>query len=541
MPVDTSEHDFEASIEAVLTGEAPPSGRTGEPRAGYGAFAAGGYAKRPPSAYDAASALLPDDVIEFILATQPETWQRLKRHVRGDVRASFLGRLRREVERRGTLSVLRHGLKDRGCHFKLCYFRPATARNPDLQRTYRANLFSLVRQVPFSTRTNETIDLGLFLNGLPLFTAELKNPFKRQTARDAVRQYKKRQASEPPFRFGRCLAHFAVGSEEVYMTTHLRGAKTRFLPFNQGSDGGKGNPPNPYGYRTSYLWEGIWSRDSVLNLVQHFIHAIDELDDDGTPTGDTVLVFPRYHQLRAVRRLVQAARRDGPGERYLVQHSAGSGKSISIATLAHQLAFLHDAEGRSVFDTVIVVTDRRVLDKQIAQVILQFERTRGVVADVKAGAKGLGRALAQGKRIVVVTLQTFPHVADAVRTSTGRRFAVIIDEAHSSQTGEYRKHLNDTLSARTLREAEGADTMEPGDLEDRIVAAIRTRGPQPNVSNFAFTATPKAKTLELFGEPQDDGTFEAFDVYAMRQAIEEGFILDVLQHQHSVQVGHQLA
>lgn len=274
----------------------------------------------------------------------------------------------------------------------------------------------------------------------------------------------------------------------------------------------------------------MWAPDSVLNLLRHYIATVEKLDDEGEPTGEKKLIFPRYHQMRSVRRLVEDARSNGSGERYLIQHSAGSGKSISIAVLAHQLAFLHNDEDESVFDTVVVVTDRRVLDKQIAQVILQFEQERGVVSNIEEGATGLEDALASGKRIVVVTLQTFPYVADAVRKQGGRNFAVIIDEAHSSQTGEYRKHLNDTLSVSSLEEAEEADETEDDDLEDKIAAEIQKRGHQPNVSNFAFTATPKAKTLELFGERQPDGSYEPFDVYSMQQAIDEGFILDVLQN-----------
>lgn len=530
MPVDTSEENLEAAIESVLVGEA--DGQAGEPTIPYdaGGYEPGGYLKRSPKSFNRERCLIPDDLFDFVVATQPKHWQKLKNQFGAEAKGRFVQKVSQEIEKRGTLNVLRRGIRMHGARLKLVYFKPSTSRNPDLQEKYRANVFTVVRQLPYSTDSEHTLDLGLFLNGLPIFTAELKNPLTAQTYRDAIHQYRSdRDPREPLFQFGRCLAHFAVGSEEVYVTTHLRGDDTYFLPFNRGYDGGAGNPPNAHGPRTSYLWEQVWARDSVLNLIRHFIATIDRLDDDGKPTGDEVLIFPRYHQMRSVRRLVSDARAKGTGERYLIQHSAGSGKSISIAVLAHQLAFLNDADDQSVFDTVIVVTDRRVLDKQIAQVILQFEQERGVVADVKEGASGLGQALKEGKRIVIVTLQTFPHVAEEIRKRKGNRFAVIIDEAHSSQTGEYRKHLNDTLSASSLEEAEEEDETE-ADLEDRIVAEIRKRGRQPNVSNFAFTATPKAKTLELFGEKQPDGSYEPFDLYAMRQAIDEGFILDVLQN-----------
>ncbi len=530
MSVDTSESDFEAAIVNTLTDEEGEA--VSDPSVDYraGSFASGGYRQRDPGDYNRERCLIPEDLYDFVVATQPEEWNDLKENVGGDAKAQFAQRVSREIDARGTLNVLRRGVNLYGCRFDLVYFEPSTGRNPELQEKYRANVFSVVRQLPYSTSTGHTLDLCLFLNGLPLFTAELKNPLTGQTFRDAIHQYRSdRDPREPFFQFGRCLAHFAVGSEEVYMTTELDGEDTTFLPFNRGYDGGAGNPPSAHGYRTSYLSEHVWARDSVLNLLQHFIATIEEVDG-GEPTGEEKLIFPRYHQMRAVRRLVDDARENGPGERYLIQHSAGSGKSISIAVLAHQLAFLHDEEDQSVFDTVIVVTDRRVLDKQIAQVILQFEQERGVVADIEEGAAGLERALASGKRIVVVTLQTFPHVAEAIREQGQRDFAVIIDEAHSSQTGEYRKHLNDTLSASSLEEAEEKDETEDADLEDKIMAEIEKRGHQPNVSNFAFTATPKSKTLELFGEEQSGGGYEPFDVYSMRQAIDEGFILDVLQN-----------
>lgn len=529
-PSGPSEEDFESIIEETLT--ADQNGQATEPDVAYevGDFTPGGYERRSSSNYDAERCLLPDDLIEFIAATQPQEWADLRDQFGDEAERRLLDRVQSRIEQDGTLAVLHDEVKLYGSRFKLVYFEPTTSRNPALQKKYRANIFSAVRQLYYSEDTNQSLDLALFLNGLPLFTAELKEPLKDQTYRDAIHQYRSdRDPSEPLFAFKRCLAHFAVGSDEVHMTTELEGGDTTFLPFNRGHDGGAGNPPNARGYRTEYLWEQVWAPDSVLNLLEHFIAEIDEVDETGTPTGDTKLIFPRYHQMRSVRRLVENARENGPGRRYLIQHSAGSGKSISIAVLAHQLAFLHDREDNPVFDTVVVVTDRRVLDDQIAQVIQQFEEKRGVVADIEEGAAGLEKALRSGKQVIVVTLQTFPHVAEAVRERGEESFAVIIDEAHSSQTGEYRKHLNDTLSASSLDEAEKEDEVEM-DTEDRIREEIRKRGRQPNVSNFAFTATPKPKTLELFGEEQEDGSHEPFDLYTMRQAIEEDFILDVLDN-----------
>lgn len=539
MPIDTSERDFEDAVVQALT-EAPEAERAADPAVAYRAGTSGSdearsYRQRPSSDFSRERLLIPDDVHEFILATQPKTWKRLKQHYGDRAKERFIQRLSREVERRGTLNVLRRGFKDHGCAFEMAYFRPRTSLNPDLRKKHRANVFTVVRQLVYDD-AGHALDLALFLNGLPLFTAELKDPLEGQTFEDAVAQYKADRAPRNPlFAFRRCLAHFAVDTDEVWMTTELEGEETTFLPFNKGYDGGAGNPPRLDArgrddFKTAYLWGAVWSPESVLNLVRNFIHTIEKLDDDGEPTGEMALIFPRYQQLRSVRRLVADARAEGAGERYLVQHSAGSGKSISIAVLAHQLAFLHH-DDEPVFDTVVVITDRCVLDEQIAQVILQFEQARGVVANVTEGADELRAALEHGKKVVVTTLQKFPYVSEEIKQSEDRRFAVLIDEAHSSQTGEYRKHLHASLSVESLEEAEEADALEEADLEDKIMAAIRQRGPQANVSDFAFTATPKSKTLEQFGTQRErDGRYVPFDLYSMRQAIEEGFILDVLEN-----------
>ncbi|MBC7084649.1 MAG: type I restriction endonuclease subunit R, partial [Firmicutes bacterium] len=479
--------------------------------------------------------LIPRDVVDFVVATQPKEWARLKQHHGAEVKERFLKRLASEIERRGALDVLRNGIKDSGCKFRLAYFRPASGLNEETQRLYGANLFSVVRQLRYSTKNEKSVDLVLFLNGIPIFTAELKNPLTGQSVEHAMRQYKTdRDPREPLFAYGRCLAHFAVDPDLVYVTTHLEGARTRFLPFNQGRFGGAGNPPVPptrAGYATSYLWEETWARDSVLDLIRQFIHEVEEEDEKGRKNGRRFLIFPRYHQLDCVRKLIAHARTHGPGQRYLIQHSAGSGKSFTIAWLAHQLATLHDASDRRVFDSIVVVTDRRVLDRQLQRTMRQFEQTLGVVENIDTTSRQLKEALETGKTIIVTTLQKFPVIVNQIGELPGKRFAVIVDEAHSSQAGESTKSLKAVLASCSLEEAEReeAEAATPEEeLESAILAEIEKRGRLPNLSMFAFTATPKPKTLELFGTRRADGKFEPFHLYSMRQAIEEGFILDVL-------------
>ncbi|MYK88953.1 MAG: DEAD/DEAH box helicase, partial [Acidobacteria bacterium] len=470
-----------------------------------------------------------------LLATQPKEWEKLKQHHGADIKPRFLGYLSREITRRGALDVLRNGVKDSGCKFRLAYFRPASGLNEELQRLHAANLFAVVRQLRFSEKTDQSLDLAVFLNGIPIFTAELKNPLNGQDVQDAIRQYRNdRDPREPLFGYGRCLAHFAVDPEQVFVTTALAGPKTRFLPFNQGRFGGAGNPPVPptrAGFPTDYLWERIWARDSVLDLVRQFIHEVEAEDDRGRKTGKHFLIFPRYQQLDCVRRLVGHARDHGAGQRYLIQHSAGSGKSFTIAWLAHRLSVLHDADDRRVFDSVVVVTDRRVLDRQLQRTIRQFEQTLGVVENIDHTSRQLREALEAGRTIIVTTLQKFPVIAEQIGELPGKRFAVIVDEAHSSQSGESTKSLKAVLAAGNLEEAAqeeaGARTPEE-EIDERVLEEIRSRGRLPNLSTFAFTATPKPKTLELFGSKRPDGKFEPFHRYTMRQAIEEGFILDVL-------------
>lgn len=498
------------------------------------ALLAQGYEKGKPEDYDAALVLLPKTVVRFVQATQPKEWAKLREQYKDEAQERFLARLSSEITRRGTLDVLRNGIKDVGARIQLAFFRPPTKLNPETEKLYKANVFTVVRQLEYKEKEGKSRypDVVLFLNGLPLFTAELKNPLTAQSVKNAIAQYRKdRDPTEPLLSFRRCLAHFAVDPEWVYMTTYLQRDATQFLPFNRGRNGGAGNEPSAFDFATAYLWKEVWATDSVLNLVQHFVSDVEELDDAGAPTRNRLLLFPRYHQLSAVRRLIEHAHAKGAGQQYLVQHSAGSGKSNSIAWLAHQLTTLHDKDDKRIFDSVIVITDRRVLDRQLQTTIRQFEQQRGLVENIDTTSRQLKKALEDGKQIIVSTLQKFPVIANQMQSMSGTRFAVIIDEAHSSQGGEGRRYLNEVLATGDLADAAKKDeAAEGGDLEDLIVAEIKKRGRLPNVSTFAFTATPKPETLEIFGTKNEQGKFEAFSLYPMRQAIEEGFILDVLQN-----------
>jgi type I restriction enzyme R subunit len=537
MPIDVSEKALESLIEYTLVGEDGVS-KTGAAKVAreesdltYAAQRALSFAKRTSKQFDHDRMVIPEDVVSFILATQPKEWKRLKAQVGEDTESYFLKRLARRIKQRGTLDVLRNGFKARGQTFTLCYFPPSSRLNPDLTRKYEANIFGLTRQFYYKRGSSKSIDLVLFLNGLPLFTAELKNKYTGQSYRDAKAQYKEDRSPRDAFLTpGRCLAHFAMDRDEVYVTTELKGKDTFFLPFNKGYAGGAGNPPTLEGPSTSYMWEEVWEPNSILNLIQHFICEVPKRDEDGNPTSGVTRIFPRYHQLRSVRCLVKDAQGEGPGKRYLIQHSAGSGKTFSIAWLVHQLASLHDADDHNVFDSVIVITDRRVLDKQLQDVIGDFSKTRGVVKKIDTTSQKLKQALEEGGKIIVSTLQKFPYISQEIEALGQQRFAVVIDEAHSSQSGEQRKHLNTVLEPTSLEDAEDEDEQEGEDLEDKIVAEMKRRGKLHNVSSFAFTATPKEKTLEMFGRRGENGRFEPFSLYSMRQAIEEGFILDVLQH-----------
>ena len=535
MYVDVSERALEDAIEAGLLQHA--QGALGERRSSYLDMKPGGYNQRTAGDYDSNLCLIPRDALDFVLGTQPQEWERLTQHHGEQVKERFLKRLSSELRSRGALDVLRNGIKDMGCRFQLAYFRPASGLNEETRRLYRGNLFSLVRQLHYSEKNNKSLDLALFLNGIPIFTAELKNPLTGQTVLDAIHQYSTdRDPREPLLAYGRCLAHFAIDPDLVFVTTHLAGTRTRFLPFNQGKFGGAGNPPVPLsqsGYPTSYLWEETWAPDSVLDLVRQFIYEVREEDENGKKTGKRFLIFPRYQQLDCVRKLVSDAREQGSGRRYLIQHSAGSGKTFTIAWLAHQLSTLHGADDRRVFDSIVVISDRRVLDRQLQTAMRQFEQTLGVVENIDTTSRQLKDALESGKTIIVTTLQKFPVIAQEIGSLPGRRFALIVDEAHSSQSGEGAQGPKEVLASASLAAAEeqesGSPEEEEDELDNAVLAQMASRRQPENVSTFAFTATPKSKTMELFGERRTDGSFAPFHLYSMRQAIEEGFILDVLE------------
>jgi type I restriction enzyme R subunit len=522
-------------------------------------LAAHGWLYEPDAAarHDRARGLFPEDLLAWVQATQPEAWEALAK-THGPAAATALAdRLRAALDRQGTLELLRHGLDMVGLRrpIQLAQFRPALAMNEALAARYAANRLRVVRQLRYSPQHEACLDLVLFLNGIPVATAELKSDYT-QRVEDAVDQYRHdrpprlpgRNTPEPILAFpGGALVHFAVSNSEVRMCTRLEGAESRFLPFNRGHDGGAGNPPNPHGTPTAYLWEEVWERHSWLDILGRYLMPVK--DAAKRLQG---WIFPRYHQLDATRKLLAAVLHEGPGGRYLIQHSAGSGKTNSIAWTAHFLADLHDAQDRKLFDTVLVVSDRTVLDRQLREAVEGFERTQGVVATIAgegaSKSRELAEALAAGKKIVVCTIQTFPFALAEVRrlaATQGKRFAVIADEAHSSQAGQAAAKLKATLSAEEVAELEDGGEI---DVEDLLAAEMKARAAQEaGISYVAFTATPKAKTLELFGRRPDparpaarDNLPAPFHVYSMRQAIEEGFILDVLRNYTSWRMAFRL-
>lgn len=533
MPVNTSEANLETIIENIMIHGKPSAKGIAESGPQYHpAYAPGGYKKRQPADYNRAQCLDVELLIKFVQATQPQTWQKYKKQHKENAARDLATGVANLVKRKGVLEAFRKGYKADGCQFKPIYYRPNTSFNPEAQKLYEGNIFSVIRQLRYRPETDKSqpeLDMALFLNGLPIFTVELKNRFTNQNVFDAIKQYKEtRDPNELLFRQGRCLAHFAVDTQLVYFTTQLQGNATRFFPFNQGYNLGAGNPPVhelSKRFANSYLWEEIWARDSVLNLIHQFIQFYDLLDENGRKTGKRVQLFPRYHQLTAVRRLIDHARFNGPGQRYLIQHSAGSGKTFTIAWLAHQLTALHDDNDNIIFDSVIVISDRRVLDRQLQQAMRDFEQQRGKVENIDQTSRQLKQALQDGKRIIVTTLQKFPVIARQIDELAGNRFAVIVDEAHSSQSGSSTQALNRALSVE-----DDASEEPEEDMEDLLVKEMALRRHLPNVSTFAFTATPKPKTMQLFGTKQPDGSYKEFSLYPMRQAIEEGFIMDVLQN-----------
>ena len=503
---------------------------------------ASGYQARPHEDYDREQCVIPDEVLAFIRATQPDEYAELEKQYGSETPAKLLYRLTQVIARQGTLQVLRKGIEDRGVKFRLAYFKPSSGMNPEHMRLYAGNRLTVVRQLHYSKQSENSLDMGIFLNGLPIITMELKNSLTGQFVDDAIKQYKRDRLpkGEPLLQFKRCLVHFAVGNEKVFMTTRLQGDNTHFLPFNLDTE----NPVNPSGHKTAYLWERILTPDSLLDIIQNYIHVQKKTEKQYNAETHQVetkeseaFIFPRFHQLDVVRILLGRAHTDGVGQSYLVQHSAGSGKSNSIAWLAHQLAsfYRNPDDKQRLFDSIIVVTDRRVLDRQLQNTIKQFEQVTGVVNAIDQGSQQLKQALEDGKGIIITTLQKFPIISESITALGGQRFAVIIDEAHSSQSGESARHMNKALTAG-LEEAEEEDNAASGDefdLEDAINREIEARGRQANISYFAFTATPKSKTLELFGdETVEDGKVKhrATHIYSMRQAIEERFILDVLEN-----------
>lgn len=477
------------------------------------------------------------EVLNFLQESQPKRWEKIAAIHGADAHNRVLQRLYKELDLRGSLDVLRNGFVDYGVRFQMAYFQPASGLNPDAVTLYNQNCLKVYRQVFYSAKVRNSVDVMLSLNGIPVATLELKNQFTGQNVGNALKQYSTtRDNRELLFTFKkRALVHFAVDQDEVFMTTKLDDSKTHWLPFNLGDENGKGNPRNPDGYRTAYLWEDILQKDSWLEIIQRFVHLqTEEIMVEGRIFKKEKLIFPRYHQLKAVRAISNDVLATGIGKNYLIQHSAGSGKSNTIAWLAYRLSSLHDAADARLFDSVIVVTDRKVLDQQLQNTIYQFEHKTGVVQRIDKDSTQLASALGYGTNIIITTLQKFPFVVDKVGELPDRQYAVIIDEAHSSQGGEASKKLKEVLAAKALEEAADEDATDDytGDdfIREQVEKSAAVRGRQANISFFAFTATPKYKTLQVFGDKDAEGKPTPFDLYSMRQAIEEGFILDVLQN-----------
>ncbi|MEK4404895.1 type I restriction endonuclease [Sporosarcina sp. FSL K6-6792] len=524
-----NEKRFEEDIEAYLLAE-------------------GGYSKGNQENYDKEKAIDIDELISYIKETQKKEWKKYVRTYQSDAPNKLFTRLTQEINANGLLHVLRNGISDRGTRLMIASFRPETSGNPEVISAYEANRLTCTRQFYYSTENRNSIDMVLSLNGIPIVALELKNQIKGQTVDNAKKQFMyDRNEREVCFQFNtRFLVYFAVDLYESWMTTRLDGNKTFFLPFNQGSHGagnvgGAGNPQNIEGYSTSYLWENVLQKDALLDILQRYMHL-----DGNVKTGR--LIFPRFHQLDVVTKLVEDVRVNGSGDNYLIQHSAGSGKSNSIAWLSYRLSSLHNALGKNIFTSIIVVTDRRVLDNQLQATISGFDHTLGLVETIgdKKTSKDLRDAINDGKKIIITTLQKFPVIYDEINDNTDRRFAIIVDEAHSSQTGDSAKKLRTALAntedaLREYAEIEGVAEENLEDGEDQLVKELLSHGRHENLSFFSFTATPKQKTLEMFGTEHDDGTFHPFHIYSMRQAIEEGFIFDVLKNYMTYQTSYRIA
>ena len=537
MTTDTSERGLERLICTALAGhpcEPPATATVGEPPAGYGGV---GWAGGNFHDYDREYCIDPVQLAAFLHATQPDAAESLALYDDSPTRRRFLARLQGQIAKRGTIDVLRHGVKHGAHDLDLLYGTPS-ADNKMARERFELNRFTVTRQLRYSRDdTQRALDIGLFINGLPVFTFELKNNLTKQTVDDAVWQYRKdRNPREKLFEFGRCVAHFAVDENEVQFCTHLKGKASWFLPFNRGWNDGAGNPPNPNGLKADYLWREVLTRISLTNILENYAQVV-QTKDEKTGRKKKAQIWPRYHQLDAVRRLLADAREHGVDKRYLIQHSAGSGKSNSIAWLAHQLIGL-EKDGAIVFDSIIVVTDRRILDKQIRDTIKQYAQVAATVGHADRSGD-LRRFIETGKKIIISTVQKFPFILDEIgNEQRARSFATIIDEAHSSQGGKTSAAMAQALSESG--EVGGEET-----FEDQINQLMESKKLLSNASYFAFTATPKNKTLEIFGDPdpQSDGTVKhrAFHSYTMKQAIQEGFILDVLKNYTPVSSYYKLA
>jgi type I restriction enzyme R subunit len=530
----TNEQALEAAIETCLTGtcqedlkdQASWQGKVAERPEVY--RSGNGYYMGSPSDFNATFAVDEVRFWHFLEATQPEELAKLQKQT--DWKRKVLERLDRMIKKYGILRLLRKGLEVDDAQFTLLYPLPLASSSESIRKAFESNEFSVTRQVRYNlSKPGEEIDMVLFVNGLPFATVELKNPWTGQNAKvHGQDQYKtSRDITQPLLNFGRCIVHFAADTDEVYMTTRLAGKDTFFLPFNLGNNHGKGNPPNPFGHKTAYLWDEVLTRQSLANIIQHFVR-FDGKDTD--PLTKKTLYFPRYHQLDVVRRLIADANHKGVGQTYLIQHSAGSGKSNSITWAAYQLIETYPESDvvpgsrgihNPLFDSVIVVTDRRLLDKQLRENIKEFSEVKNIVAPAYS-SKELKESLESGKRIIITTIQKFPFIVDGIADLSEKRFAVIIDEAHSSQSGSAADNMNRAMGNNSAEEEDDPDP------QDKILEVMRSRRMRGNASYLAFTATPKNNTLEKFGVRQEDGKFRPFHLYSMKQAIEEGFILDVL-------------
>ena len=553
--MDKTEKRFERDIESFLI----------SPAGGYTQFcgqdAEGNWVHTRQ--HDVSKCIYMDVLCEFIARTQPKEWARYTKYYGVQAVDKLYHRLEKAISNQGLLYVLRNGIEDMGCKLKVCFFKPESDLNPVAVERYEANILACTRQFRYSTANTNTIDMALSVNGIPVVALELKNQFTGQDYICAINQYKNdRSSKEFAFRLNhRFLVYFAVDLYEVWMTTQLADSNTRFLPFNQGSNGagvtgGAGNPQNPNGYATSYLWEEVLQRDSLLDLIHRFISFVKEKEEmvkNGVSRMVTKekMIFPRYHQYDVVRKLMADVRRNGAGKNYLIQHSAGSGKSNSIAWTAYRLASVHDADGNGLFDSVIVVTNRVVLDSQLQDTINSFEHQVGLVEaiDDKKNSRSLAEAINDKKRIIICTIQKFLFAKKDMEKFSGRRFAIIVDEAHRGQNGESAKALRRSLidigaAVREYAEEAGVEEDEV-DLTDEYINAVIGQGRHENQSFFAFTATPKKKTIESFGNvvgmtPKGKPVKEAFHVYSMQQAIEEGYILDVLSNYTTIKEAFKL-